>query len=245
MAANLRQNTFTWRGLTFQQHPDVFKIGTDALLLTRWIIDQDLYPSRILDAGTGTGILALVLAHHFPNAFVNAIDVNEHSVSLAKLNRDQNHLTGRCVIRQQSVLDLNSNEQQFDLVVVNPPYFMSGPVSPSGSRSAARHTLLTPIQWIKSCESVLVPEGRMAMVLPAPDAGTWIRQANALGLYVERRMNVFSKLDDQQPVRVLLSLTRILTSLKLDTLVLRNRDNQMNPDLVKWLGLENSSQMPA
>jgi tRNA1Val (adenine37-N6)-methyltransferase len=229
------EQVFAWHGLRFSQADDVFKIGTDALLLATWAPRVVALPDRVLDAGTGTGFLALAMARAFPHAHIEGIDRSSRSVALAERNAAMNDLAGRCVFREDDVLRIeDSTEKRHSLVVTNPPFFGRHMPSADPHEALARHRAFGPADWLKGCFGRLAPGGRLCLVVPADDAYEWIRDANADGWYVQDRLDVRVYERDERPLRTLLHFTPVLTTPRHETLAMCSAEGVWHPAFIRW-----------
>lgn len=143
------------------------KIGVDAVLLGAWAGKADA--ATILDAGTGCGVIALMLKQIHPEAEVLAIDVDEDSVEEAAGNFERSGFSPGLRAKKMSFpTDLKEFGLRFDMIVSNPPYFKSGIENPSTSRERARHQAsLSVFSLLESCRSMLNPGGVLAVIIPA------------------------------------------------------------------------------
>lgn len=147
------------------------KVGTDGVLLGAW---ASVRPSdrRILDIGTGTGLIALMMAQRVPGAQVTGVDVDD--VSQARENADASPWGGRVAFVQCPVQEF-APQERFDLVVSNPPFFVGSLTCPDQGRTTARHAVRLPFDEL--CASVvrlLADGGRFAVVLPTDEATRFI-----------------------------------------------------------------------
>lgn len=147
------------------------KVGTDGVLLGAW---TSVRPSdrRILDIGTGTGLIALMMAQRVPGAQVTGVDVED--ISQARGNADASPWGGRIAFVQCPVQEF-APQERFDLVVSNPPFFVGSLTCPDRGRTTARHAVRLPFDEL--CASVvrlLAEGGRFALVLPAGEAARFI-----------------------------------------------------------------------
>jgi tRNA1Val (adenine37-N6)-methyltransferase len=128
---------FKFKYFEIDQDNDVFKVGTDALVLGAWI--NPTYPLKsVLDIGTGTGVIGLMLAQKFPEAQVDAWDINPKAVRLANHNFKKNAIGKNCKAIQ-SDFRLNKQSITYDLIVSNPPYFIDAKKSTAVSMATSRH----------------------------------------------------------------------------------------------------------
>ena len=143
------------------------KVGTDGVLLGAW---AGVRPSdrRILDVGTGTGLIALMMAQRAPEARITGVDVEE--VSQARENAAASPWGGRVVFEQCPVQEFAPDEH-FDLIVSNPPFFVDSLTCPDEGRTTARHAVRLPFDQLRDAVvRLLAAEGRFAVILPTDEA---------------------------------------------------------------------------
>ena len=141
------------------------KVGTDGTLLGAWA-ETNHPEGRILDIGTGTGLMALMMAQRYPKAHVTAIDIDEGAVSQATDNVKHSPFADRI---QVCLADVNAFEPdvQYDAIVCNPPYFNNALVCPDAQRTQARHTLsLSYQQLMTAAHRLLHDDGLFSMIIP-------------------------------------------------------------------------------
>lgn len=150
------------------------KVGTDGVLLGAWTRVQ---PSdrRILDIGTGTGLIALMLAQRIAGGQITGVDVDD--VSQARENAAASPWADRVVFEQYPVQKFAPAER-FDLIVSNPPFFVDSLTCPDQGRTAARHAVL--LSYDDLCDAVIrlmAPGGRFAVILPTLETAHFIALA--------------------------------------------------------------------
>lgn len=180
------------------------KVGTDGVLLGAWASCQQ----RILDVGTGSGLIALMLAQRFDNAQVDAIDMDADAVGQATENFARSPWSDRLSCRQIAVQDLAKEDVRYDAIVSNPPYFVDSLKSPNLQRQTARHTdMLSYEELLASCEHLLTADGVLSLILPADSEQLVLDKASSVGLYPTRLVHVYSK--PGKPVkRIMLELRK-------------------------------------
>ena len=198
------------------------KVGTDGVLLGAWAITPP-YPSpqgrgiRILDVGTGSGLIARMLMQRCPDAEVEGIDIDPAAVTQARANG----VNAYCSSLQEWQIGKCENEKinYYDLIVSNPPYFQNSLKNPDKGREMARHTdTLSYEELVKHSARLLTMHGQLALILPA-EAETEIREIAArYSLYCTHVTRVYSK--ETKPVR------RVLLSFEMS----RSRDLEMTTD---------------
>ena len=154
---------FRFKRFTVHQDRCAMKVGTDGVLLGAW---TPLRPTdrRLLDIGTGTGLIALMLAQRAPEAEVTGIDIDD--VSQARENAAASPWGGRLHFVQTPVQTF-APAGRFDRIVSNPPFFDATLPSPDAGRTTARHTVT--LTFSELCDAVLrllaSPQGTTAVVL--------------------------------------------------------------------------------
>lgn len=146
------------------------KVGTDGVLLGAW---AEVHPTdrRILDIGTATGLIALMMAQRAPEARITGIDVID--ITEARENAEASPWSDRLTFEQCPVQRFMADEP-FDLILSNPPYFVDSLTCPDDGRTTARHAVTLPYEEL--CTAVirlLAPNGRFALVLPVTESERW------------------------------------------------------------------------
>ena len=171
------------------------KVGTDAILLGIWCDINDT--NSILDVGTGSGIIALLLASR-SKANIHAIELDENSVKEAEINFNNfsgNHLT---IIHDNFNNFASSSEQKYNLIVSNPPFFNNSLLPNNKSRKAARHAQrLSHNQLCKGATSLLSNGGKFCIVLPYDIAISFISTANEFNLHLHKQQIIYPKPNTQ------------------------------------------------
>ena len=144
------------------------KVGTDALVLGSWAGEVSTRDGRCiesaLDVGTGSGILALMLAQRFPMAHVDAIELEPDAATQATANVIASPFAGRIVVHSMAAQGWKGRA---DLMVCNPPFFHNHPKSTDRKRNLARHDDTLPINSLfRLAKECLHPGGELAMVYP-------------------------------------------------------------------------------
>ncbi len=170
------------KGFSFKQfHVDhdtcAMKVGTDGILLGAWadLGGRHDGPLLILDIGTGTGLISLMLAQRADaEVDITAIDIAADACRQARLNIAQSPWPDMIQVIHTPLQDFRkqySDNPQFDLIVSNPPYFVHGQLFDDPARQLARHTsTLNHRELIEYALPLLAPQGRIALILPY-DAG--------------------------------------------------------------------------
>ena len=167
------------------------KLGTDGVLLGAWVRVGES-DSRILDIGTGTGVIALMMAQRAENAHVTAVEIDPPSAADARDNAASSPWSARVEVVECDIADY-APEERYDLIVTNPPYFSESLLPPDAGRAAARHTeSLTFAALADSVVRLLAPKGRFALILPTDEAQRFRTLAVERGLFPQRISEVWS-----------------------------------------------------
>lgn len=188
------QNSFAFKQFTILQDKCAMKVGTDAVLLGAWVKTYGV--RKALDIGTGTGVIALMLAQK-SGAHIDAIDIDLDATTEAKYNANNCPWKERIHIQNISLQDFaKMNDEQYDLIVSNPPYFVDSLRSSEANRTAARHTVLLPFEdLIAGAKKLLNKEGKLYVILPVREGEQFVQLAAASGLHLRRIMRVKSTPD--------------------------------------------------
>ncbi len=177
---------FRFKRFQVQDNGATHKVGTDGVLLGSWvsILDTD---RRLLDIGTGSGVIALMLAQRTRDeAHVDAIDIELRDVLQARTNAAQSPWAHKVTIHHIPLQDFSA-ESRYDLIVSNPPFFVNSLQSPEKRRSQARHTLSLSFEDLVTAGiRLLQPKGRLAIILPHREGQDFIRIASDAGLFPAR-----------------------------------------------------------
>ena len=156
------------------------KVGTDGVILGAWARGG----LRILDAGTGTGIIALMMAQRYPEAKVTAIDIDEGAVAQAKENVEASPFIGQVTVVRESVQE---HQGLYDAVVSNPPYFIDSLNAPNQQRNLARHTqTLTYAELMQAAWRLLTDDGELSLIVPFDYRQRMEDEATFVGFFPSR-----------------------------------------------------------
>lgn len=152
---------FQFKQFRILQDECAMKVGTDGVLLGAWARGG----SSVLDVGTGTGIIALMMAQRYAEADVLAIDIDEGAVRQATANVLSSPFSSRIRVEQQRLQDMS--EGCFDAVVSNPPFFIDSLQAPDRQRNMARHAeTLTYADLMKAANRLLSDAGELSVIVP-------------------------------------------------------------------------------
>ncbi|MGC4023205.1 MAG: methyltransferase, partial [Cyclobacteriaceae bacterium] len=165
MKSKHQSEPFRFKQFSVNNDKCAMKVGTDAVLLGAWM-DLDNAQS-ILEIGTGSGVIALMVAQRTPaDAHIDAIEIEEQDATQAKENVKNSPWPSKIGIHQAAFQDFE-NKTKYDLIFSNPPYFNKSLLPPSSERSRVRHTnTLSYEELIVHSLRLINTKGKLAVILP-------------------------------------------------------------------------------
>lgn len=163
----MTDSTFSFKQFEIRQELCAMKVGTDSVLLGAWV---DLpQQGSILDIGTGTGILSLMVAQRSLSTFITALEIDMHAAHQARENVAASPWHNRIeVVNEDFTQWAATGQPTFDCILSNPPYFEQSLLSPDSARSVARHTdSLSYAQIFDLTRRLIKPQGRLSLILPS------------------------------------------------------------------------------
>jgi len=212
------ESAFRFKQFTVRHNHCAMKVGTDGILLGAWCspCSNNLTTAKILDIGTGTGLIALMLAQRNPHAVVDAIEIDRAACEQAAENFAASPWSERLRAIPGCVKNL-CPDWRYDLIVSNPPWFSDSLKSPSDARNNARHDdTLNAIDLLVSVDRLLAVDGRFSAVLPSVSGQRFIENAAQFGLHCVRNCQVQPNAD-KLPTRCLLEFSRTPPATQLDS----------------------------
>jgi tRNA1Val (adenine37-N6)-methyltransferase len=195
---------FRFKQFTVRHDCCAMKVGTDGVLLGAWVDCSRV--ETVLDVGTGSGLIALMLAQRSP-AIIDAVDIDKDACRQAQINFENSPFRERLNIYRSSFPDF-SPKMKYDLIVSNPPYFSRSLLSPDKGRTQARHNDTLPFEDLMGkSASLLSPDGKLSLILPFDAFDRIHALAEENGLFLNRKTLV-SPLQDRAPKRILLEYSR-------------------------------------
>lgn len=222
---------FRFKKFSVEQAGAAHPVGTDGVLLGAWADVEGC--QRILDIGTGTGLVALMLAQRTspppapPPPIVRsakqeavyaaprelrilAVEIHPPSAALARQNFAASPWASRLEVAESSIQDFaRQADEQFDLIVSNPPFFSEKTISPDALRRLGRYTAsLPPEDLLAVSKKLLAENGRLCVILPEREGKRFFELAVPNGLYCTEEVAVRTR--PQKPVeRLLLRFERV------------------------------------
>lgn len=228
-APEMANSYFQFKQFRISQDRCAMKVGTDGTLLGAWAHGGP----TILDIGTGTGVIALMMAQRFAEARVTAIDIDADACQQAEANVAASPFASRVRVRHIALQDFASSDasQQADdtpryaSVVCNPPFFNDSLQSPDRQRTIARHTTtLSYRQLFLSAARLLADDGELSVVIPTECRSALDTEAVISGFFPSRVCAVFTS-ERKPPRRFLLAYRRKPVAVEITRLLLGSPDH--------------------
>lgn len=205
------QRPFHFKRFSMFQDRCAMKIGTDGAMLGAWAQIEDQGSAKVLDIGTGTGLLALMLAQRNDAARIDAIEIDSAAASQAEENVAGSDFSHQIRVYNCSLQSWKP-QALYDHIVSNPPFYRGRPKSPNAKRSQARHDDSLPVETLVECVvHLLSANGRFSVVWPAEREAELLNLFAGSHLTLQRRCEVYPS--PSKPChRVLLTLGTSPTS---------------------------------
>ena len=195
---------FQFKKFTVWHEKCAMKVGTDGVLLGAWT--NILNAHYVLDIGTGTGLIALMLAQRC-GAVIDAIDIDKDACEQAKENVAASPFNKQIHVYHTPLAEYIPLEgRRYNLIVSNPPYFVNSLKCPDKKRQTARHTDTLPLsELLQKCRQLLTTDGRLALILPYEQKERLLELSQEAYFYLLRETDVCPT-PKSQPKRVLVEL---------------------------------------
>ncbi len=199
---------FKFQQFTVHQDKCAMKVGTDGVLLGAWAKGGN----HILDIGTGTGLIALMMAQRYSKAIISAIDIDQDACIQARENVDECPSKDRIHVFHSSLQDfsyqwLSERKPLFDSIVSNPPFFVNSLKNPDQKRTLARHADTLPFSDLfRSVSKLLTTDGVFSAIIPTEQIKDFMAEAYLNALYPVRIIHVKTT-PPKQPKRCLLAFS--------------------------------------
>lgn len=195
----MSKEIFSFKNFSVAQDRCAMKIGTDAVLLGA--LCSSTLKKNILDIGTGTGIVALMLAQD-SEANLTGIDIEKNAAQQAQENFSRSPFAGRLKSVHSSFEEYNQmvSANTFDLIVSNPPYFLDSLKTESQDLNLAKHSSPDYFRvWLLAMKRILTEDGEIEFIYPPKEGAIFIEKALEIGFFLRKEINIHSFKD--KPVK--------------------------------------------
>ncbi len=201
----MANNYFSFKQFTIYQDKCSFKVGTDGVLLGASADVSDA--QRILDIGTGTGLIALMLAQR-SNVEIVAIEPDINSFEHACRNVEESKWKSRIKVENTALQNYNPGIVKFDLIVSNPPFFSDSLKNPDHGKAAARHNdSLKNSELLQGVKRLMAENGRFHVIMPYVEGNIFIAEAQEYGLFCNNILKI-KPLPTSEIRRLILTFSR-------------------------------------
>lgn len=228
---------FQFKQFTIHQEKCAMKVCTDACLFGAWVADKiekkDINPLRILDIGTGTGLLSLMLAQKSDCA-IDAVELNKEAFEQAKENMEQSPWSNKAKVFNADITCFKAKEK-YDFIICNPPFFENQLKTDNENRNAAMHaTTLSFEALLKAIKNNLTENGTAALLLPYDKITFFEKKLGPIPFFIEQRLNV--KHAPTHPLfRSMIIISAKEEPVKENELSIKNNDGSYSNEFIKLL----------
>ncbi|WP_255713396.1 MULTISPECIES: tRNA1(Val) (adenine(37)-N6)-methyltransferase [unclassified Pedobacter] len=195
---------FKFKKFDVDQTNCAMKINTDGVLIAAMVKHNE--PKYVLDIGTGTGVIAMMLAQRFPNAQVHAVEIDKDASETANKNFRNSSFNSRLFCHHTTIETFQS-PQKFDLIVSNPPFFINDLKNEEQRKGLARHASVDFFEMlVQKSAHLLNKNGKVCFILPVKQAKLVEEIARKYHLKVSEQVNLHSD-STKKTFRVIISLT--------------------------------------
>lgn len=180
---------FNFKKFSLRQDRCAMKVGTDGVLLGAWATGG----SRILDIGSGTGLISLMMAQRYPHAAVDGVEIDGEAVEQSRDNVSASPFAGRVSIYGTRLQDFTP-DGPYDAMVTNPPFFVNALAAPDAQRNMARHAVeLTFNDIFDFATRWLRPNGVLSAIVPMNALDDFEMASAMHGFFLSRLYKVRTK----------------------------------------------------
>lgn len=229
----MSNQAFVFKQFKIYQDKCAMKVGTDAVLLGAWVNTANA--KNILDIGTGTGIIALMLAQK-SEATIDAIDIDNNAFEQVSENINESKWQQRIHPHHISLQQYaQRSEKKYDLIVSNPPYFVDSSKALEEARTNARHTDQLPFSdLLNGVLRLLHLEGAFYVILPTKESQLFREMAETHELYLTKLTRVITRADKPEK-RLLMKFEFTQKTLEEDSITIELDERHSYTDQYKEL----------
>lgn len=184
----MKNNSFKFKQFVVHQEHCAMKVCTDACIFGASI--EVNAAQNMLDIGTGTGLLSLMLAQKTMGE-IDAVEIDADAYNQAKLNIEESNFATKINVYHTAIQDFEPAQKQYDLIISNPPFYQKSLQSPDNKTNKALHGITLSLEeLILQVERLLLPTGSFWVLLPAYEASVLEKFANKKGLFSQKKINI-------------------------------------------------------
>ena len=226
---------FRFKQFTIDQDNTAMKVGTDGVLLGAWC-SVDNYPDSILDIGSGTGVIALMLAQRSDAMTIDAVEIDENAYEQTVDNFEKSDWGDRLYCYnasfQEFANEIAEEQASYDLIVSNPPFYTDEFETNNAARNKARFTTsLSFEELICGVSKILSPLGKYVVIIPFKEEEHFIHLAKQYTLFLTRVCRVQGN-PSSEIKRSLLEFSFNQTAIKVAHLIIEAGRHQYTEDYI-------------
>ena len=232
---------FQFKQVTINQDKSTLKVCTDACIFGAWaaraIQNSKLEIQNCLDIGTGTGLLALMLAQKNENILIEAVEIDRSSAEQAAENFEASPWAGRLNVQHISIQQfVNSPTHKFDFIISNPPFFENDLKSDLAHKNISKHDESLKLDELLDCINELLTEkGKFAILLPYHRTGYFISLCEEKELYIEEKLFIKQTPQHDHFRTIILGSREASSHAKESSLTIRKEEGIYSDEFVELL----------
>lgn len=219
---------FHFKQFSVAQNEEVFRVGTDAVLLGA--LSSVVNAENILEVGSGSGIISLMLAQGNKSANILAIDIDKSANELSELNFENSPFSSRLTSRNIDFKKLSS-AAKFDLIICNPPYFEVTAQSDK-DKSARQKIHLNFSELILNASRLLDEKGIFSVIIPAESGEEFEKLAFQNSLYLSKKIIIFGR-ENLKPKRLILEFKKEKTLTEISEFIIEKSPRKFSDDYLE------------
>lgn len=225
---------FQFKQFLVEQDKCAMKVSTDACIQGAWTtINQNI--KQVLDIGTGTGLLALMLAQKNGDVKIDAVEYDGNAAQQATENFTASPWQERLSCINSDINNFTTHKK-YGLIVSNPPFFKDSLLGPTHERNIARHSMtLTLEDLIRIANNLLNDDGCISLLLPPTIQKNWELLIENIGWYISNKLYIIPSYNKEANRIVSITSKKVVTTLHEERLVIRDSKNEYSNDFKQLL----------
>jgi tRNA1Val (adenine37-N6)-methyltransferase len=226
---------FRFKEFTIHQDKTAMKVGTDGVLLGAWCSVEN-YPNSILDVGSGTGVISLIIAQRSDALTIDAIEVDENAYEQSVSNFEESNWGDRLYCYhttfQEFANELAEEQETYDLIVSNPPFYTDEFQTQDDARNKARFTSSLSFEaLLKGVSRILSKKGIFSVIIPCKEENNFIDLAKENRLFLNRVCRVKGN-KTSEIKRSLMEFSFIQREIKEERLIIETERHQYTEEYI-------------